>query len=168
MDGAEDILTASATEEALVGRMALQEQQIADALAFYEPLSATYMWFDTLRAIEECINLITVDWEDEDFEKDLISLPLVQSQLVPARLAMVLQRVKTRFGEKFHNRFSNLLIQGMSIGIAFASHGFMDVAEGFRTVGTMIGYFQSRRRHFVGLLHILPHCVPRAAGRGSN
>ena len=64
--------------------------------------------------------------------------------------------VKTRFGEKFHNRFSNLLIQGMSIGIAFASHGFMDVAEGFRTVGTMIGYFQSRRRHFVGLLHILP------------
>jgi hypothetical protein len=49
MDGAEDILTASATEEALVGRMALQEQQIADALAFYEPLSATYMWFDTLR-----------------------------------------------------------------------------------------------------------------------
>jgi hypothetical protein len=156
MDGAEDILTASATEEALVGRMALQEQQIADALAFYEPLSATYMWFDTLRAIEECINLITVDWEDEDFEKDLITLPLVQSQLVPARLAMVLQRVKTRFGEKFHNRFSNLLIQGMSIGIAFASHGFMDVAEGFRTVGTMIGYFQSRRRHFVGLLHILP------------
>jgi hypothetical protein len=74
MDGAEDILTASATEEALVGRMALQEQQIADALAFYEPLSATYMWFDTLRAIEECINLITVDWEDEDFEKDLITL----------------------------------------------------------------------------------------------
>ena len=28
-----DILTASATEQALVGRMALQEQQIADALA---------------------------------------------------------------------------------------------------------------------------------------
>jgi hypothetical protein len=149
-------LTASATEEALVGRMALQEQQIVDALSPYEPLSATYTWFDTLRAIEECINLITIDWEDEDFDKDLISLPLVQSQLVPARLAQVLQRVKTRFGEKFHNRISNLLIQGMSIGIAFASHGYMDVAAGFRTVGTMIGYFQSRRRHFVGLLHILP------------
>lgn len=156
MDGSDEILTASATEEALVSRMALQEQRIADALAPYDPLSATYTWFDTLRAIEECINLITVEWDDEGFERDLISLPLVRSQLIPSRLAMVLQRVKTRFGEKFHNRFSNLLVQGMSIGIAFASHGFMDVAAGFRTVGTMIGYFQSRRRHFVGLLHILP------------
>ena len=156
MEKDENILTATASEKALVDRIALQEQRIADALAPYEPRSATYMWFDTLRSIEECINLITVDWKDEDFEKDLISLQLVQSQLVFARLARVLQRVKARFGETFHNRFSNLLIQGMSIGIAFASHGFMDVAAGFRTVGTMIGYFQSRRRHFVGLLHILP------------
>jgi hypothetical protein len=40
MDGAEEILTASASEEALAGRIALQEQQIANALAPYEPLSA--------------------------------------------------------------------------------------------------------------------------------
>jgi len=156
MDRPGDILTASAAEEALVGRIALQEQQIADALAPYEPLSATYTWFDTLRAIEECINLITVDWNDEDFERDLISLPLAQFQQVPGRLATVRQRIKARFGEKFCNRFSNLLIQGMSIAMAFASHGFMEVAAGFRTVGTMMGYFQSRRRHFVGLLHMLP------------
>lgn len=157
MDRPEGILTASAAEEALVGRIALQEQQIADALAPYEPLSATYTWFDTLRAIEECINLITVDWNDEDFEQGLISLPLAQLQQVPGRLASVRQRVRARFGEKFSNRFSNLLIQGMSIAIAFASHGFMDVAAGFRTVGTMMGYLQSRRRHFVGLLHMLPN-----------
>jgi hypothetical protein len=157
MDSPGDILTASAAEDALVNRIALQEQQIADALAPYEPLSATYAWFDTLRAIEECINLITVDWNDEDFEQDLISLPLAQLQQVPGRLAAVRQRVTARFGEKFCNRFSNLLIQGMSIAMAFASHGFMEVAAGFRTVGTMMGYFQSRRRHFVGLLHMLPH-----------
>ena len=152
-----DILTAAAAEQALVGRIALQEQQIADALAPYEPLSATYAWFDTLRAIEECINLITVDWNDKDFEHDLVSLPLARLQQAPGRLAPVRQRVKAQFGEKFCNRFSNLLIQGMSIAIAFASHGFMDVAAGFHTVGTMMGYLQSRRRHFVGLLHMLPH-----------
>jgi len=157
MDGAEEILTASATEEVLVGRIARQEQQIAEALAPYEPLSATYAWFDMLRAIEECINLITVEWDDEYFGKDLISLPLVRSRIVSSHLVTVLERVKRRFGEKFRNRFSNLLIQGMSIAVAFASHGFMDAAAGFRTVGTMMGYFQSRRRHFVGLLHILPN-----------
>ena len=75
----------------------------------------------------------------------------------PGRLAPVRLRVKTRFGEKFCNRFTNLLVQGASIAIAFASHGFMDVAAGFRTVGTMMGYLQSRRRHFVGLLHVLPN-----------
>ena len=78
MDRPGDILTASAAEDALVNRIALQEQQIADALAHYEPLSATYTWFDTLRAIEECINLTTVDWNDEDFEQGLVSLPLAQ------------------------------------------------------------------------------------------
>ncbi|WP_213803221.1 hypothetical protein [Granulicella sp. dw_53] len=157
MDKGENILTASAGEQTLVERIVLQEQQIADALAPYEPHSATYSWFDTLRAIEECINLMTVDWNDEDFERDLISLPLTQSQQIPSRLVQVLQGVKARFGEQFCNRFSNLLIQGMSIAIAFASHGFMNVAAGFQTVGTMMGYFQSRRRHFVGLLHMLPN-----------
>src|ERR1035441_6829415 len=101
MDRPGDILTASAAEQALVGRIALQEQQIADALAPYEPLSATYTWFDTLRAIEECINLITVDWNDEDFEHDLISLPLATLHQAANRLAPVRQRVKARFGEKF-------------------------------------------------------------------
>lgn len=156
MDRPGDILAASAAEQALVDRIALQEQQIADALAPYEPVSATCAWFDTLRAIEEFINLITVDWGDESFECKLISLPVARLQQASDSLAAVRGRVKARFGEKFCNRFSNLLIQGASIAIAFAGHGFMVPAAGFRTVGTMMGYLQSRRRHFVGLLHMLP------------
>lgn len=161
MDRPGNVLTASAAEQALMSRIRIQEQQIADALAPYEPFSAACAWFDTLRAIEECINLITVDWNNEHFEHDLISLPLAQP--APSRLVPVHLRIKEQFGEKFCNRFSNLLIQGMSVAIAFASHGFVDVAAGFRTVGTMIGYLQSRRRHFVGLLHMLPN-----ACRGSQ
>jgi hypothetical protein len=146
MDKPADIMTASADEQALVDRIALQEQQIADALAPYEPLSATYTWFDRLRAIEEFINLITVDWNEEGFEHDLISLPVARVQQVSGRLDVVRQRVKARFGEKFCNRFTNLLIQCAWIAKAFASHGFIDVAAGFRTVGTMMGYLQSQRR----------------------
>lgn len=157
MDRPGDILTASAAEQVLVGRIALQERQVTDTLAPYDPISATYTWFDTLRAIEECINLITVDWNDEEFEHDLISLPIARLQHAPGRLVRVRQRVKARFGEKFCNRFTNLLVQGASIAIGFASHGFTDVATGFHTVGTMMGYLQSRRRHFVGLLHMLPN-----------
>ena len=151
-----DILTASATEQALVERIALQEQQIADALAPYEPVSATLAWFETLRYIEECINLITVDWDDEEFEQELLRFPVTQMMLDPDRLVQLRRRVTARFSEKFCNRFGNLLAQGMAIGTGFAINGLFDVAGGFRTVGSMMGYLQSRRRHFVGLLQLLP------------
>lgn len=151
-----DILTASATEQALVERIALQEQQIADALAPYEPVSATLAWFETLRYIEECINLVTVDWDGEEFEQELLGFPITQMMLDPDRLVQLRRRVTARFSEKFCNRFGNLLAQGMAIGTGFAINGLFDVAAGFRTVGSMMGYLQSRRRHFVGLLHLLP------------
>ena len=157
MNSSNTILTATAAEAALVNRIAVQEQQVASALAPYDPLSATYTWLDTLRAIEELINLITVDWEDDAFEQNLFTLPLGQLQQVPHRLITVRERLTTRFGENFSNRFTRLVIQGASIAVAFASHGFMEVTAGFQTVGTMVGYLQSRRRHFVGLLHMLPN-----------
>lgn len=151
-----DILTASSPEHALVERIALQEQQIADALAPYEPLSATLAWFDTLRAIEEFINLMTVDWDDDAFERRLFSLPLPALVQNPRLIVPVLQRLEARFSRNFAARFQRLAIQGASIAIAFATNGLTDVAREFRTVGSMIGYLQSRRRHFVGLLHLLP------------
>jgi hypothetical protein len=156
MDHPGDILTAYATEQALVERIARQEQQIADALAPYEPVSATLAWFETLRYIEECINLITVDWDDEEFEQELLRFPVTQMMLDPDRLVQLRRRVTARFSEKFCNRFGNLLVQGMAIGTGFAISGLFDVAAGFHTVGSTIGYLQSRRRHFVGLLHLLP------------
>src|SRR5947207_3328134 len=105
-----DILTASSPEQALADRIALQERQIADALAPYEPLSATYAWLDTLRAIEECINLMTVDWDDESFEHSLISLPVAGVLQNPSRLAGMRQLLVERFGQNFGIRFTNLLI----------------------------------------------------------
>ncbi len=77
------ILTASSPEHLLVERIADQERQIAyDGLAPYEPRSATYAWFDTLRAIEECINLIHVDWDDDEFE-ELLQLSRAQVASAP-------------------------------------------------------------------------------------
>ncbi|BCL93852.1 hypothetical protein [Ralstonia pseudosolanacearum] len=122
----------------------------------YEPHSATYAWFDTLRAIEELINLHTVDWEDEGFEQTLMSLPVIGLDLQPERLLAVRQRILGKFGQNFCTRFTRLLVQGSAISIALAMHGIIEAAAGFRTVGTMMGYLQSRRRHFVGLLHLLP------------
>lgn len=152
-----DALTSSSSEQALAARIALQERQIVDALAPYDPTSAAYAWFDTLRAIEELINLLTVEWGDEGFGQALVSLPVIGLDRHLDRLTVVRQRILQKFGENFCIRFTRLLVQGSAISVAFAQHGIFEAAAGFQTIGTMMGYLQSRRRHFVGLLHMLPH-----------
>jgi len=151
------ILTASSSEHMLVERIAAQERQIAyDSLAPYEPRSATYAWFDTLRAIEECINLINVDWDDDEFEKRLFSLPLSSCVGFSPKFDLVRQRFIAQFSENFANRFTNLVRYGAGAATAFGAHGFFKIAAAFSTVGSMIDFLQSRRRHFIALLHMIP------------
>lgn len=149
-------LTTSSPEQALANRILDHEKRIADALAPLDPHTATYAWIDTLRAIEECINLMHVDWGDDAFEHTLMTLPVAGLLANPANLLSVRQRFIERFSEPFANRFTNLLVQSSAISASFAGHHLVEVAAGFQTVATMIGYFQSRRRHFVALLHRLP------------
>lgn len=149
-------LTASSPEHLLIERITIQEQQMADGLAPYEPQSTTYAWFDTLRAIEECINLIHVDWDDDEFEDLLFSLPLGPYMSLTSEFQVIRQRFIAQFGENFANRFTNLLVYSANIAIGFGAQGFFDIAAAFSTVGSMIGYLQSRRRHFLALLHMLP------------
>jgi hypothetical protein len=128
---------------------------IANALAPYEPVSATLAWFDTLRAIEDCINLVTIDWEG-GFDDQLFGLPLPPLVQNPLPLLALRPRLVAKFSETFANRFQNLMVQGAAMGAALAQHGLFELTQGFLTVGTMIGYLQSRRRHFIALLYTLP------------
>jgi hypothetical protein len=129
---------------------------IANALALYDPVTATLAWFDTLRAIEDCINLPMADWDDDELEVRLYNLALPPLLRDPRPLLALRSRLVSKFSETFANRFQNLMIQGAAIGAAFAENGLFEMTQGFLSVGTMIGYFQSRRRHFVALLHTLP------------
>ncbi len=130
--------------------------RIAADLGRYEPISAALAWLDTLRAIEDCINLVTVDWNDPVFERSLFGLRVPQLFHDPRPLAALRPWLIARFSENFANRFCNLMVQATSIAIAFASNGHTDIARELATVGDAIGYFQSRRRHFVALLQSLP------------
>jgi hypothetical protein len=56
------------------------------ALASFEASSAVEVWLQTLRAIEEFINLILFGLDDEAIEAALISLPVTAFQSRPRRL----------------------------------------------------------------------------------
>lgn len=88
------ILPVSSTEDALTGHIARQEAQIADALAPYDARSATYAWFDTLRAVRECINPITVECEAIGF--DPCQLVAVPASLYDERVTAASSRIADR------------------------------------------------------------------------
>lgn len=145
-----------ASDDVLIARIADHEIRIAEGLAQYEPRTAALAWFETLRAVEELINLPTADWTGDPFENRLYAHSPLWLVLEPRRLEQVRQHLARRFTETFANRFTNLMVQCAAIAAAFQSHGLADLASHLATVGDAIDYFQSRRRHLVALLHTLP------------
>lgn len=154
------VLTASSPASMHVEAMAFQEKQIREILAHFEPTSATLAWLDKIRAMEECINLMYADWDDDEFELGFSLLPLSQHFHRTQEYAALRTRLIKKFSENFANRFCNLVNDATEVAANMGSHGFLDVAHGFSSIASMIGYLQSRRRHFLALLYLLPRaCI---------
>ncbi|WP_431153404.1 hypothetical protein [Acidovorax facilis] len=153
---AHDVLSSASTEQALLDRIALQEKQAFDRLSRFEPTSSTLAWLDNLRTIEECINLQTVHWNDNDFSSRLFGMPVAGLVHDLAPLMELHTRLTERFSIPFANRFRQLMLQASSMATSFISQGMGEVADAMHNLASLIGYLQSRRRHFVALLHVLP------------
>lgn len=132
------------------------EARLAEALAPFDPFSATAAWFDTLRAIEECINFRHARWADATIESRLNQLPILGLQYDLPLLADTHAALVREFSAPFANRFKQLVIMSTAIAQSFSLHGLHHVARHFVNVGTLTEYLMSRRRHFVALLHALP------------
>jgi len=129
--------------------------RITTRLGDYEPVSATFAWMDTLRAIEEFINLQTVDWPP-GFEAMLYGMPIAGIAFQSGPLREVIPHLHHRLGQNFVARFTRLVTQLASVAIAFAGHGVHEIVAELASVRSTIGFLQSRRRHFVAMLYALP------------
>jgi hypothetical protein len=127
---------------------------ILNALAPLEPQAAVGAWFETLRAIEELINL-PGEMDDEVLEQALVGLSLHDAN-ISRRLKFVVHHLGYLYGADFAQRQTKLLLQLSAMQHSFAMHGILSAATGLSTVGHAIGYLQSRRRHLVGLLYVMP------------
>lgn len=153
------ILGPHSEPEALREGIAFQEQTITAMLSKFDRKSATLTWLETIRSIEEAVNLITVEWEG-DFAASLFELPILELGSSPQALVKVRQGLAKRFDETFAARFTSLVTQFSALGISFRQKGLTHLASAFVTLETLIGYLQSRRRACVALLHRLPDaCV---------
>lgn len=134
-------------------RMAMQERSICQALSRYHPASAILAWLDTLRAIEECINLVAADWSgiDEHFFEELLASPMMRFVAEPRYLIAVRNRMTKKFSANFSARFGNLMIQGVAISHAFALQSKME----------LFGTFNVRITSRLWIASILtPSCSP--------
>lgn len=127
---------------------------IARALALFEPTSAFIAWFDTLRAVEEFINLPTFAVDDASLEQRIVALRL--DPFDPLALSAIVRDLRSTFTDGVADRFRVTVLQASAIGLAFLQHGMFEPASGLRSVAHAIGYFQSRRRHLAALLYTLP------------
>lgn len=145
----------------------LLERQISEhssgllsTLAKYQASSAVRAWHDTIRAIEEFINIPLVGLDDVGLIRWLTAVPLDDRFLRdPWKVWHAVGRaLEPHFDTGTVERFCRLMIQIAAFGRGFRLHGQSSFGAGItlRTVGDAVTYMQSRRRHFVSLLYLLP------------
>jgi hypothetical protein len=147
---------------------ALIESQLAahgngllSVLRRYRRDDAVAAWHETIRAVEEFINLPKFGIADDRLRAWLCAVRLDDafvSNPGPTWLA-VRQALAPHFEAAVISRFTRVMLYAGAMGAAFAAHGRDIRSAGITldTVGGAVDYFQSRRRHLVSLLYTLPY-----------
>lgn len=129
-------------------------------LGRYEASDTIRNWHETIRAIEEFINVPLFGIDDENVVRGLLSMRLDESFLQNPGAAWL--SVKAALSPYFDpgtvDRFCRLMLQIAAIRSAFVLHGQSTFGYGITldTVAEAMNYLQSRRRHFVALLYLMP------------
>lgn len=155
-------ITGPAAQSLIESQIKAHSDGVIGALAPFDGRRAFYAWLDTVRAIEEFINLPLFGLDDDEALAEAIARlrldALDADALAPIRVALA-----AKFGKPFAERFAATTLQASAIGAAFRMHGLFEAAAGLATVEHAIGYFQSRRRHLAAILYALP-----AVGQGKT
>ncbi|MCB8746419.1 hypothetical protein LHU53_05820 [Rhodoferax sp. U2-2l] len=147
-------LTGAAAQAEAMRALAFSRVCIESSLAPFEPRSTFEVWFSTFRGIEELINL-PGELCGEPLLEEIVSLALLDMGGVLQAFPTIKAGLESRFSRLVAQRLVHTLIQLHAIATSFAAHK-LPAAREIATVGTAIGYLQSRRRHLLALLHTIP------------
>jgi hypothetical protein len=149
------IASKEATKALITEQLAAHSRGIVGTLESYAPSDTATKWHETIRRVEEFINLPLFSLEDSSELYRVLQIP-VDLKLVsePGEISWLKAFLTSNFSSKLSDRFFDTLLQFTAINNAFAAHDF-DL--NIRTIGDAVGYFQSRRRHFVALLYTIPY-----------
>ena len=147
-------LTGAAAQTEAMRALAHSRAGIESSLAPFEPRSTFEVWFSTFRGIEELINL-PGELRGEPLLDEIGGLALLDMDGALRALPSIKAGLESRFSRLVAKRLMQTLIQLQAIAMSFAMHQ-LPAARELATVGTAIGYLQSRRRHLLAFLHTIP------------
>ena len=153
------VLRGEAARDLLETIIRQHEEGIRSVLATYDAAAAVDAWGETLRGIEEFINVLHFGVEDGPDLAWLRTCPIGDNILTdPARMPRILEIVGRRNDSGVVARFRRTLVQVAAADTQFTHLGLRltGLDRGIRTVWEAQAYLQSRRRHFVSLLYHMP------------
>lgn len=149
------IKTGSGARSLIQAQLDQHSHGILSALAPLEPSAAFIAWSETLRAIEELINL-PMELDDPVVSRTLLSLSLQGGHTSQRQLKFVLHHLDYLYGAAVCARQRKLFLQLSAMQMSFALHGMSEGAIGLMSVGSAVDYLQSRRRHLLSLCYLIP------------
>src|SRR5258708_18757206 len=132
---------------------------LLSTLAVYDASETVRVWHDTIRAIEEFINVPFFGLDDDALTAWLMAVPLDGRFFRnPTSIANVGAALRPHLDGGTVERFCRLMLQIAAIGSGFRLNGQSDFGSRITLypVGNACTYRQSRRRHFLTLLCIRP------------
>jgi Holliday junction resolvase len=142
-------------------QLAAHGNGVLSVLAQYQCEDAAAAWHETVRAVEEFINLPKFGVSDDRLRAWLCAIRLdgaFVSNPGPTWLA-VRRALGPHLEPSVIARFTRIVLYAGAMGEAFAAHGHDARSAGItlNTIGGAVDYFQSRRRHLVSLLCTMPY-----------
>jgi hypothetical protein len=141
-------------------QLAAHGDSVLSVLAHFRRNEAVAAWHETIRAVEEFINLPRFGIADDRLRAWLCAIRLDDtfvSNPGPTWLA-VRKALAPHLEPSVISRFTRIMLYAGAMSVAFAEHGqdARSASITLDTIGGAVDYFQSRRRHFVSLLYTMP------------
>ncbi|WP_412025051.1 hypothetical protein [Burkholderia cepacia] len=146
------ILVGTEAEKFILKEISNHLEGISETLAKYDPIHAVKVWRETLRAVEELINL-PGEIEDDELRNGLLSYRLLPTD--PLALMQIRQALRDRFDGRVAERFCMTVCQIAAVAVGFKLSG--QALDELTDVDGAIRYFQSRRRQMLAVLYALPN-----------
>ncbi len=155
------VIVGDEAKAVIESQLAAHNNGLLSVLAKYRRDDAVAAWHETIRAVEEFINLPVFGIVDDQLRDWLCAVRLDDAFVAnpgPTWLA-VREALAPHLEPSVVSRFTRVMLYAGAMGKAFAEHGYdaRSASITLDTIGAAVDYFQSRRRHFVSLLYTMPY-----------